>query len=262
VSQLPIISASPSEVGDTTGAAPAALEVESLAVRYGRVNALSELSFSAARGELVLILGTNGAGKSSAVNAIAGLTTPFAGRVRVDGRDVTRQPAYRRVRSGVSLVPEGRGTLPGLSVRDNLELGFRARARDKSRGESYADAVERVIALFPILGERLAQDCGTLSGGEMQMLAIGRALLARPTVLLLDEPSLGLAPRPVAEVYEALDALAQGGLTIVIIEQKSVPLKTAPALTVVLHNGCVIDERRHARPTDTELAELYMGRVA
>jgi branched-chain amino acid transport system ATP-binding protein len=244
------------------GDAPGALEVESLAVRYGRVNALTNLSFSAAGGDLVLILGTNGAGKSSAVNAIAGLVTPFTGRIRVGGRDVTRQPAYRRVRSGVSLVPEGRGPLPGLSVQDNLELGYRARPRGKLRGEPYADALERVIALFPILGKRLKQDCGTLSGGEMQMLAIGRALLADPTVLLLDEPSLGLAPKPVAQVYEALDACAASGLTLVIIEQKSVPLRTEPALTLVLHNGHVIDERRHARPSDTELAELYMGGVA
>jgi branched-chain amino acid transport system ATP-binding protein len=243
------------------GDAPAALEVESLAVRYGRVNALTCLSFAAAPGELVLILGTNGAGKSSAVNAVAGLVAPFAGRIRVGGRDVTRQPAYRRVRSGVSLVPEGRGPLPGLSVQDNLELGYRARPRSK-RGESYADAVERVVALFPILGERLRQDCGTLSGGEMQMLAIGRALLADPTVLLLDEPSLGLAPKPVAQVYEALDACAASGLTLVIIEQKSVPLQTEPALTLVLHNGHVIDERQHSRPSETELAELYMGGVA
>jgi branched-chain amino acid transport system ATP-binding protein len=243
------------------GDAPDALEVDSLAVRYGRVNALDDLSFSAAQGELVLVLGTNGAGKSSAVNAIAGLVSPFAGRVRVGGRDVSRQPAYRRVKSGVSLVPEGRGPLPGISVQDNLELGYRARARDKQRAESYADAVERVIALFPILGQRLKQDCGTLSGGEMQMLAIARALLAAPTVLLLDEPSLGLAPKPVAQVYEALDGLAASGLTLVIIEQKSVPLRTEPALTIVLHNGHVIDVRHHSRPSDTELAELYMGGV-
>jgi branched-chain amino acid transport system ATP-binding protein len=255
-------SASRSELKTTVGDAKAALEVKSLAVRYGRVNALSELSFSAGRGELVLILGTNGAGKSSAVNAIAGLVTPFRGRIRVGGSDVTRQPAYRRVRSGVSLVPEGRGPLPGLSVRDNLELGYRARTRGKQRAESYDDAVEKVFALFPILKERLRQDCGTLSGGEMQMLAIGRALLADPTVLLLDEPSLGLAPKPVAQVYAALDACAASGLTIVIIEQKSVPLRTEPALTIVLHNGRVIDKRHHSRPTETELAELYMGGVA
>ena len=240
---------------------PAALEVESLAVRYGRVNALADLSFKAAPGELVLVLGTNGAGKSSAVNAIAGLVAPVAGRIRVGGADVTRQPAYVRVKSGVSLVPEGRGPLPGLTVRENLELGYRARARDQQRAETYGEAVEQVFALFPILGERLDQDCGTLSGGEMQMLAIGRALLAKPTVLLLDEPSLGLAPKPVEQVYEALDALAASGLTLVIIEQKSVPLRTEPALTIVLHNGQVVDARRHARPSETELAELYMGGV-
>jgi branched-chain amino acid transport system ATP-binding protein len=244
------------------GDAPTALEVDSLAVRYGRVNALSDLSFSAGRGELVLILGTNGAGKSSAVNAIAGLLSPFAGRIRVGGNDVTRQPAYRRVRSGVSLVPEGRGPLPGISVRDNLELGYRARSRAKQRAETYEEAVEKVFELFPILKERLKQDCGTLSGGEMQMLAIARALVADPTVLLLDEPSLGLAPKPVAQVYEALDACAASGLTIVIIEQKSVPLRTEPALTIVLHNGTVIDERHHSRPSETELAELYMGGMA
>ena len=259
----PLSAMSASRSSEQTGASrpPAALEVESLTVRYGRVHALTDLSFAAAPGELVLILGTNGAGKSSAVNATAGLVAPFAGRIRVGGRDVTRQPAHRRVRSGVSLVPEGRGPLPGISVRDNLELGYRARPRGK-RSEPYEDAVERIFALFPILEQRLKQDCGTLSGGEMQMLAIGRALLADPAVLLLDEPSLGLAPKPVAQVYEALDACAASGLTLVIIEQKSVPLRTEPALTMVLHNGRVIDRRRHARPSDGELAELYMGGMA
>jgi branched-chain amino acid transport system ATP-binding protein len=230
------------------------LEVADVGVRYGNVHALSPLSFQVGRAELVLILGTNGAGKTSLVNAIAGLVPVAQGEVLVNGERLTRVPAYRRVRRGVSLVPEGRGPLPGISVEDNLILGWRSRRR----GE-YKRQRDRVIDLFPILGTRLEQDCSTLSGGEMQMLAIARALLSDPDVLLLDEPSLGLAPSPVGQVYEALGRLARDGLSMIVVEQKAVPLPVTPALTVVLHHGEILERRRNGRPSDAELADLYLG---
>jgi branched-chain amino acid transport system ATP-binding protein len=230
------------------------LEVANVGVRYGNVHALSPLSFQVGRAELVLILGTNGAGKTSLVNAIAGLVPASQGEILVNGARLTRVPAYRRVRRGVSLVPEGRGPLPGISVEDNLILGWRSRRR----GE-YKRQRDRVIDLFPILGTRLEQDCSTLSGGEMQMLAIARALLSDPDVLLLDEPSLGLAPSPVGQVYEALGRLAAHGLSMIVVEQKAVPLPVTPALTIVLHHGEVLERRRNGRPSDAELADLYLG---
>jgi branched-chain amino acid transport system ATP-binding protein len=238
----------------TSGSEVPVLDVDDVGVRYGNVHALSPLSFQVRRADLVLVLGTNGAGKTSLVNAIAGLLPVARGEVRVDGVRVTRVPAYRRVRRGVSLVPEGRGPLPGVSVADNLILGWRSRRR----GE-YKQQRDRVIDLFPILGKRLAQDCSTLSGGEMQMLAIARALLSDPAVLLLDEPSLGLAPQPVGQVYQALGRLAADGLSMIVVEQKAVPLPVTPALTIVLHHGEVLERRVNGRPSDAELADLYLG---
>jgi branched-chain amino acid transport system ATP-binding protein len=232
----------------------AVLDVDEVGVRYGNVHALSPLSFQVRRADLVLVLGTNGAGKTSLVNAIAGLVPVSQGEVRIEGVRVTKVPAYRRVRRGVSLVPEGRGPLPGVSVADNLILGWRSRRRG-----DYREQRDRVIALFPILGKRLAQDCSTLSGGEMQMLAIARALLSDPAVLLLDEPSLGLAPQPVGQVYEALGRLAADGLSMIVVEQKAVPLPVTPALTIVLHHGEVLERRVNGRPSDAELADLYLG---
>ena len=239
-----------------TGAGPdgPVLEVNQVAVRYGNVHALSPLSFQLGKADLVLVLGTNGAGKTSLVNAIAGLVPVSQGEVLVNGTRVTRVPAYRRVRRGVSLVPEGRGPLPGISVEDNLILGWRSRRRGEYRAQR-----DRVIDLFPILGTRLAQDCSTLSGGEMQMLAIARALLSDPDVLLLDEPSLGLAPKPVGQVYQALGRLAGNGLSMIVVEQKAVPLPVTPALTIVLHHGEVLQRRENGRPSDAELADLYLG---
>lgn len=237
-----------------------ALTVDGLAVTYGAVSALDPISFSVDRGGLVLVLGPNGAGKSSLVRALAGAVPTRAGKVLLGGQDVTRVPAYRRVRLGTSLVPEGRGTLPGLSVRDNLDLGWHSAPPDRRR--PVAESLREVTELFPILAERLDQDCRTLSGGEMQMLAIARALLSRPRVLLLDEPSLGLAPQAVARVYRTLAELNRSGLAMVLLEQKAVPLHRMPDTTIVLHSGRVVYQKANARPDEEELAELYLGTVA
>lgn len=233
------------------------LSAEALAVSYGRVRALRSASLSVRPGGLVLVLGLNGAGKTTLMRALAGLVPVRAGRVSLCGRDVTRLPAHRRARRGISLVPEGRGVLPGLTVRDNLDLGWHTAPR--GRRESLDATISRVLELFPVLDRKSGQDCRTLSGGEMQMLAIGRALASRPSVLLLDEPSLGLAPKITATVYAALGQLAADGVATVIVEQKAVPLPVVPDTVLVLRNGSAVHEVHGAKPSDQELARLYLS---
>jgi len=233
------------------------LSVRGLSVAYRRNRALANVSFELKTGGLLLVLGPNGAGKSTLVRALAGAVPVEDGAVLFDGRDVTAMPAHRRVGAGVALVPEGRGVLAGLTVRENLELGWHGAPR-ASRGPREAE-FERVIALFPILAERYALDCLALSGGEMQMLAIARALLARPSLLLLDEPSLGLAPRMVKRVYDALGQLNAEGLTTVLVEQKAVPLRRPADITLVLQRGSVISRSENATLTSDQLAELYLS---
>jgi branched-chain amino acid transport system ATP-binding protein len=236
----------------------AVLKAEDVAVRYGGVEALRPISLTIERGGLLLVLGPNGAGKTSLLRALAGAVPMRSGRVVLDGRDVSRLPAHRRSRAGMALVPEGRGRLPGLTVEENLELGRRA-AGDRV-GERGAD-FEEIFTLFPPLRERLRRDCSTLSGGEMQMLAIARALLMKPTLLMLDEPSLGLAPQATVRVYRALDTLGAGGLAMLVVEQKAVPLPRSRETTIVLRNGRVVF-RRDERPSTEELARLYLGERA
>jgi branched-chain amino acid transport system ATP-binding protein len=233
------------------------LSVRALSVAYRRNNALTDVSFELAAGGLLLVLGPNGAGKSTLVRALAGAVPVESGAVLFDGRDVTATPAYKRVGRGVALVPEGRGVLAGLTVRENLELGWHS-APAALRGPRQTE-FDRVIALFPILQERFELDCRALSGGEMQMLAIARALLARPSLLLLDEPSLGLAPRMVKRVYDALGELNAAGLTMVLVEQKAVPLRRPADTTLVLQRGAVISRFDNAALTSEQLADLYLS---
>jgi branched-chain amino acid transport system ATP-binding protein len=232
------------------------LEAEAVGVSYGRIRALRSVSLAVPSGGTVLVLGLNGAGKTTLMRALAGIAPLRSGRVTLRGKDISRTMAHRRVRAGISLVPEGRGVLPGLSVRDNLDLGWHAGPH--SRRGTLADATAYVVDLFPVLGNKFSQDCRTLSGGEMQMLAIGRALASRPTVLLLDEPSLGLAPRITSSVYEALARLGGEGVATVIVEQKAVPMRVIPDTVLVLRNGNVAHEVHGAKPTDAELAQLYL----
>ena len=237
-------------------AADALLAAEQISVRYGRSLALRPISLSAEPGGLTLILGPNGAGKTSLVKALAGAVPLASGRVSLRGEDISLLPAHRRVRRGIALVPEGRGRLPGLSVRDNLILGWHA-APSAKRGTA-TDDIAAVLKIFPGLGDRLEQDCNSLSGGEMQMLAIARALLAKPLLLLLDEPSLGLAPQATARVFAALKQLNADGLAMIVVEQKAVPLFAARETTIVLRNGeTIFHEGR--RPSPDELAALYLG---
>ncbi|GAW52391.1 MULTISPECIES: ABC transporter ATP-binding protein [unclassified Nocardioides] len=198
------------------------LSVDDVHVTYGSVHAVRGVSLDVADGEVLGIIGANGAGKSSLLNAVMGIVTPSAGRVVVDGKDVTGKPVAEHVRLGLGLSPEGRGILPGLSVRENLELGTYPsrglRARDRR------ERLDEAFELFPVLGERANQDAQTLSGGEAAMLSVARALVSKPKVLLLDEPTLGLAPVMSQRLFERIDALKATGLSMVIVEQRATEL--------------------------------------
>jgi branched-chain amino acid transport system ATP-binding protein len=196
------------------------LSVRGVDVAYGRVHAVRGADLDIARGEVVTIVGPNGAGKSSLLRAVAGMVPVRAGRVEFLGKDVTGLPAEALVRRGLVMVPEGRELFGTVSVRDNLRLGAWARpARERRR--ALAGDLDHVLDLFPALRARLAQPAATLSGGEQQMLAIGRALLSRPRLLLLDEPSVGLAPLVVRGIFSVLDSLKREGLTMFLVEQNA-----------------------------------------
>ncbi len=191
------------------------LEVETINVYYGDAQALWDVTFNVNRREIVLLVGSNGAGKSTTLKAISGLVPPASGEIRFEGTRIDRVQAYRIVEMGIAHIPEGRRLWPGLSVRENLELGAYIKAARSVRGTT----IEWVLNLFPRLKERMNQSAGTLSGGEQQMLAIGRGLLSKPKLLILDEPSLGLAPLLVGEVLETIQKINHEGVTILLIEQ-------------------------------------------
>ncbi len=211
------------------------LAAEGIHSFYGDVQALWDVSFDVKEGEIVTLIGSNGAGKSTLLKTVAGLLAPRRGRVVLDGKDVAGEPAYRLVERGLVLIPEARQLWPTMTVRENLEMGAYARAARPERAKS----LERVLAMFPVLGKRARQNAGTLSGGEQQMCAIGRGLMARPRILLLDEPALGLAPKLVREVFAALKKIRAGGVTLLLVEQ-NVPHALALAdRAYVLESGRV-----------------------
>lgn len=193
------------------------LAVDRLAVHYGGIRAVQDVTLAVAEGETVCVIGANGAGKSTTLRALVGLATAAAGSITYRGRDVTHLPVHQRSRLGLSLVPEGRGIFPRMSVTENLLMG----AYQHRDGAGIRRDLERVLALFPRLAERKAQVAGTLSGGEQQMLAVGRALMSRPRLLLLDEPSMGLAPLVVEKIFETLREVAAQGVTLMLVEQNA-----------------------------------------
>ena len=193
------------------------LVVKDLAVSYGGIRALKGVSIEVRRGEVVAMIGANGAGKTTTLKTIVRLLPISAGKIIYDGKDIAGVPAEELVGLGISLVPEGRAIFPNLTVKENLELG----AWNHKNRVTMEETVEDVVKLFPRLGERMQQEGGTLSGGEQQMLAIGRALMARPAMLLLDEPSLGIAPRLVQDIFAAIARVAQAGTTILLVEQNT-----------------------------------------
>lgn len=234
----------------------AVLELEQLRVSYGGIAAVKGVSLSVCRGEIVTLIGSNGAGKTSTLKAIVGLVAPLSGNVRIFGKDVRSVPTHRLVGQGVALVPEGRAIFGAMSVRENLLLGsFSSRApADQSA------RFDRVIQLFPRLGERLDQDAGTLSGGEQQMLAIGRALMSGPKLLLLDEPSLGLAPKLVAQIFRSVVEIAQSGITILLVEQNTrLALETAHRAYVLVTGEVVLSGSAAELRRDPRIRAAYFG---
>ena len=216
------------------------LEVERIQVSYGAAPAISEVSLRIGPGELACVVGPNGAGKTTLINAIAGLHRVEAGALRLDGRDLSKLPRHAFCGEGIAIVPEGRRLFAGMSVRENLELGsYRRAARSQC-----AETLERVCGIFPILRERLEQPAGTLSGGQQQMLAIGRALMARPRLLLLDEPSLGLAPAVVLAVFDVIKEINAGGVAVLLVEQNAALALEIAARAYVLEEGRVAAEGR------------------
>ena len=236
------------------------LDVQGLSARYGAVAALRDVSLAVRPGELVALIGANGAGKSTLLRAIAGLLVPSAGRIALEGRDITGEPPEAILRAGIALVPERRRVFADLTVVDNLELGGYAlpRGRDFRRG---LDAgVAEAYRLFPVLERRRRQLAGTLSGGEQQMLAIGRALMSRPRLLLCDEPSLGLAPRIVQEIMQLLGTLRAAGTTILLVEQNARMALRAADRAYVLETGSVVLSGTGAELLeDDQLKAAYLG---
>ena len=211
------------------------LAVDRLAVHYGGIRAVQGVSLEVSEGETICVIGANGAGKSTTLRALVGLAAAAAGTIRYGGRDVTRLPVHERARLGLSLVPEGRGIFPRMTVTENLLMG----AYQHRDGEPIRQDLQRVLALFPRLAERRAQVAGTLSGGEQQMLAVGRALMSRPKLLLLDEPSMGLAPLVVEKIFATLREVAAQGVTLMLVEQNANLALQISDRGYVLDNGRV-----------------------
>jgi len=232
------------------------LRVEDIDVFYGLVPALQGVRLEVQAGETVCLLGPNGAGKTTTVRAIIGLLTPRAGRISLNGSDITGLPPHRTVGLGVSLAPEGRMLFPDMSVEENLELGASPpRARAQKR-----DAREWVYALFPRLQARRGQPAGTLSGGEQQMVAIGRALMAKPELLILDEPSLGLSPLLVQELFRILKTLNEQGLSILLVEQNVVQALKISDRAYVLESGKIVMQGTSAELGSSEsIRKSYLG---
>lgn len=236
------------------------LEIDGLTVRYGMVRALDEVSLTVDQGSITAVLGANGAGKTTLLRAVHGLVRPRAGRIVLDGSDITRLPVEDAVRRGLAHVPEGRGVITELSVHDNLRLGGLWRGRTERRAR-LGEGLDEVYDLFPALAERRARPAETLSGGERQMLAIGRALITRPRLLLLDEPSLGLAPRVTAQILAVLRELRdRQGLTVLLVEQNARSALSVADHGVVLNMGRVVAADAAARlATADDLRHAYLG---
>lgn len=233
----------------------ALLEVKDLEVRYGRIKAVEHIDIAVEAGEIVVLIGANGAGKTTTMRAISGLLAARHGSITFKGEDITRLKGHRRVSKGISLVPEGRGIFPGMTVRENLEMGTYA-----VKGKNPESEYDRVFELFPRLKERATQMGGTMSGGEQQMLAIGRALMAKPEVLLLDEPSMGLAPQFIRQIFAIIREINSQGTTVLLVEQN------ANQALAIADRACVLEAGRMTKTgtgrellADSTIRDVYLG---
>jgi len=234
------------------------LKAENLELAYGEIPAVRDVSFDVAEGEIVTLIGANGAGKSTTMRGIAGAMLPRRGRITFDGKDVTRMPAHARAFAGIALVPEGRRVFPALSVRENLEMGGFKFRRDRNRIRTQ---LERMLEMFPRLRERASQAAGTLSGGEQQMLALSRALMSEPRLLCMDEPSLGLAPLVVQDIFKSIRAANALGTSILLVEQNARYALETASRGYVLQTGTIIAAGTCADlKQDERVKEAYLGR--
>ena len=232
------------------------LELRDVEVAYGAAPALRGVSLDVRAGELVCVVGPNGAGKTTLINTIAGLCRARAGRLAIDGHDLTRLAAHRFCSRGIAIVPEGRRLFTGMSVRENLELGsFRREAKARRR-----ESLDEAVALFPVLGTNLGRPAGELSGGQQQMVAIARALMARPRLLLLDEPSLGLSPLVVTEMFAAIRRINGQGMTLLLVEQNVAMALDVSHRAYVLEEGSIVAEGEpESLSQRPEIRRAYLG---
>jgi branched-chain amino acid transport system ATP-binding protein len=236
------------------------LVADGLELTYGEAVACRNVSFEIAEGEIVALIGANGAGKSTTLRAIAGALLPRAGTIRFRGRDITALPSYARTNLGIALVPEGRHVFPFLSVRENLELGGFRHRRDAAKVRRL---IEEMFVMFPRLRERASQNAGTLSGGEQQMLVLGRAMMSEPDLLCLDEPSLGLAPMMAQEIFRTICAINAAGVSVLLVEQNARYALETARRGYVLQTGAIIASGTCAElREDARVREAYLGRAA
>ena len=234
------------------------LEIKDMTVAYGRIEALHGISISVEEGELVTLIGANGAGKTTTMRAISGVRPLSRGSITFDGEDITKMKAYKRVIAGIVQSPEGRGVFPGMTVQENLDMGHYGRKFDSKA--AYQETLDRVFELFPRLAERRTQVGGTMSGGEQQMVAIGRALMARPRVLLLDEPSMGLAPMVIQQIFRIISDINASGVTILLVEQNAQQALSRSHRGYILETGEVVKSGPGKELlADPAIKEAYLG---
>ncbi|MFI9640015.1 ABC transporter ATP-binding protein [Micromonospora sp. NPDC051925] len=232
------------------------LEIDDVSLLYGRIQALHGISLTVGEGEIVALIGANGAGKSTTMRAVSGIRPIASGTIRFEGEDISKLRADLRVRRGLCQAPEGRGIFPGMSVLENLDMGAYTR-RDRA---GIAQDLNRVLELFPRLAERRKQAGGTLSGGEQQMLAVGRALMSRPKLLLLDEPSMGLAPMLIQQIFTIITEINQQGTTILLVEQNAQQALARAHRAYVLETGRIVKSGTGAELLhDPSVKEAYLG---
>ena len=238
----------------------ALLQAEGLQLAYGEISACRDVSLHVAQGEIVTLIGANGAGKSTTLRAVAGALLPRAGSIHFRGHDITRLPSYERTKLGISLVPEGRRVFPFLTVRENLELGA---FKYRKEGAKVRGLMDKVLDMFPRLRERRSQNAGTLSGGEQQMLALGRAIMSEPHLICLDEPSLGLAPMVVQDIFRTIKAINAAGTSVLLVEQNARYALETAGRGYVLQTGSIIASGPCSTlRNDDRVRQAYLGRSA